>query len=377
VGDDLDDSVYKDRELITGASNFGAQKFAELAIKSLLAIHKPTGDVVFEEPDPDSPASWRKRASEAGCDMDALNWRNTWEFMRHPRACLAPVPAEKRTRDEPDSFIPSVFSSLASSPSTQDVEDLELGPYTGQGKILVYTTSKYLLEMANGLFFNTGAHTSELLLPLYHFARAGFDQFEFVTRDGMPTAVEEWNFAMAVAGNGFPAFEDKLRATAATHRDAMNSPKRTSEIPKDLSGYLGIFIPGGHAPIIETHLDSDLGALLRQAHAMDLPIMTLCHGPTALRSAALGGEFPFVGYKTKVFPDSADAQSPMVGYLPGYLKPEDQVGARLTELGMEIVGDDLDDSVYKDRELITGASNFGAQKFAELAITSLLAKYQN
>lgn len=322
-------------------------------------------------------ASLVHEASEAGCDMDALNWRNTWAFIRHPRACLAPVPAEKRTTDEPDSFIPSVFARLASSPSTKDVEDLELGPYTGQGKILVYTTSKYLVEMANGLFFNSGVHSSELLLPLYHFARAGFDQFEFVTRDGLPVAVEEWTFPLATAGNGFPAFEDKLRATAATHQDAMNSPKSTSEIPKDLSGYLGIFIPGGHGPLVEFHLDSDLGELLRQAHAMDLPIMALCHGPTALRAAALGGEFPFVGYKTKVFPDSTDDQSPKVGYLPGYLKPEDHAGARLTELGMEIVGDDLDDSVYKDRELITGASNLGSQKFAELAITSLLAKYQS
>lgn len=255
---------------------------------------------------------------------------------------------------------------------------MELGPYTGQGKILVYTTSKYLVEMANGLFFNSGVHTSELLLPLYHLARAGFDQFEFVTRDGLPVALEEWTFPLATAGGGFPAFEDKLRATAATHREAMNSPKRSSEIPKDLSGYLGIFIPGGHGPLVEFHLDSDLGALLRQAHASELPIMTLCHGLTSLRAAALGGEFPFVGYKTKVFPDATDDQNPTVGYLPGFLKPEDHVEAALMELGMEGVAPiDMDDTVYQDRELITGNTNLGAQKFSELAITSLLAKYQH
>ena len=277
----------------------------ELAIKSVLAKHQSgvslaaTGQHVQVQ-----------KAEEAGCDVEALDWRNAWHLVWQRRACLAPVPAEKRHPDDPDSFIPSVFSRLYASPSTSGVEDLELGPYTGQGKILVYTTSKYLVEMANGLFFNSGVHTSELLLPLYHLARAGFDQFEFVTRDGLPVALEEWTFPLATAGDGFPAFEDKLRATAATHREAMNSPKRSSEIPKDLSGYLGIFIPGGHGPLVEFHLDSDLGALLRQAHASELPIMTLCHGLTSLRAAALGGEFPFVGYKTKVFPDATDDQSP-------------------------------------------------------------------
>jgi len=313
---------------------------------------------------------------EAGCDVESLGWRSAWQLVWQRKACFAPVPAEKRHPDDPDSFIPSVFSRLYGSPATTGVEDLELGPYTGQGKILVYTTSKYLVEMANGLFFNTGVHTSEILLPLYHFARAGFDQFDFVTRDGLPIALEEWTFPMATAGNGFEAYEDKLRATAATHQAAMNSPKASSEVPKDLSGYIGIFIPGGHGPLVEFHLDGDLGALLRQAHATELPIMTLCHGPTALRAAALGGEFPFVGYKTRVFPDATDDQSPTFGYLPGLLKPEDHVEAALTALGMEVVDAAMDDAVFQDRELITGNTNLGSQKFSELAITSLLAKYQ-
>jgi len=58
------------------------------------------------------------------------------------------------------------------------------------------------------------------------------------------------------------------------------------------------------------------------------------------------------------------------------LKPEDQAESKLVELGMEIMNVELDDSVYQDRELITGSSNLGAQKFSEFAIPILLAKYQ-
>jgi len=304
------------------------------------------------------------------CDVSTLDFNNP------SPACLAPVQAEKRNIHEPDSFIPSVFSRIAFAPSTHGVHDLDLGTYTGQGKILVYGTSKYLLETAHGKLFNTGHHSSEMFTPLYHFGRAGFE-FVFVTSDGAPIAIEEWTFPMATAADGFPAFEDKLRATSATHQAAMNSPKLASEVDPDLSGYLAIFIPGGHAPLIDMHQDRSLGLLLRRAHEIELPILSLCHGPSALRSAALGGEFPFRGYKVKIFPDATDDSSPSLGYLPGHLKPEDHAAAQLVALGMELEGTELDDSVHQDRELITGMSNLAAQNFAEFAITSLLAKYQS
>lgn len=306
--------------------------------------------------------------AHADCDVATMD-------LVHPSdECLMPVLAEKRFPDEPDSYIPSVYSRVAFSPSTHGVHDLDLGFYRGSGKILVYSTSKYLVEMSNGKFFNSGVHTSEIFVPLRHFSRAGFE-FDFVTRDGGAIALEEWTFPMATAADGFPAYENLLRETAAKYSEEMSHPKRTAEIPKDLSGYLGIFIPGGHGPLVEFHLDADLGALLRQAHAMQLPVMPLCHGPTALRAAALGGEFPFKGYKTMIFPDSVDAWSPSVGYLPGHLDPEDWAESKLQELGMEIMNTEMDDSVFQDRELISGASNLGAQKFAELAIPILLARH--
>ena len=65
-----------------------------------------------------------------------------------------------------------VYSQRLSTSSTHNVTDLDLGTYTGNGKILVYGTSKWLVETADGKFFNTGGHTSEFLLPMYHFMRA-------------------------------------------------------------------------------------------------------------------------------------------------------------------------------------------------------------
>lgn len=309
-----------------------------------------------------------KESAQKVCDVATMDMQNP------SQECLAPVLAEKRSPGEPDSYIPSVYSRTAFSPSTHDVHDLQLGPYKGTGKILVYSTSKYLVEMANGKLFNSGVHTSEILLPMYHFARAGFDKFDFATRDGGAIAFENWTFPMATGTNGGEPYEHKLRDTADRYSQGLNNPMKTEDVAPDLNGYVGIFIPGGHGPLVEFHLDNAMGALLRKAHDMQLPILSLCHGPTVLRAAALDwkGEFPFKDYKTKMFPDAVDVWSPSVGYLPGQLKAEDHAEHQLKELGMQIMNTEMDDSVYQDRELISGASNQGAQKFAELAIQVLL-----
>lgn len=287
--------------------------------------------------------------------------------------------AEKRDPNEPDSYIPSKMSLYASGPpATHHVADLEKddaywhffpSQYKGAGKILVYATSKYLLNTSNGKFFNTGHHTSEFLLPLYHLMRAGFTNIDIATMDGGRVALEEWTFPLAA---GY--YEDKLRKTQADLKEKLENPMNIQEVNPDLHGYIAIFMPGGHGPVIEEHKDPTFGALLRKAHSKAMPLFAICHGPTALRSAALGGEFPFAGYKIAVFPDSMDDASPKFGYLPGYLKEEDKVEAHLKKLGMEVQNTEMDDMVVQDRELITGASQLAAQKFSKVAVQVLLSR---
>lgn len=299
------------------------------------------------------------------CIVASINWTNP-----QPE-CLAPQLATKRQVDDPDSYFPSVISYVSSAPATRGVEDFSVARNRSySGKILVYGTSKYLLETVDGRYFSTGHHSSELFLPMYHFDRAGFD-FDFVTSDGGAVAVEEWSFALATADGEFPAYEDKLRATYDMFKTEMSTPKLTADIPTDLSGYKGIFIPGGHGPLIEEHLDADLGVLLRQAHSMNLPVLSLCHGPNALRSGALGGEFPFAGYNFAMFPDAQDVISTSFGYLPSVPKEENQAERILKELGMNMMNTAMDDTVVEDRELLTGSSQLASQKFSVMAVAKL------
>ena len=222
--------------------------------------------------------------------------------------------------------------------------------------------------MINGKFFDTGHQASETFVPLYHFDKCGF-KIDIATPDGSAVAIEEWTFPMAVG------YDDKLREIQAKLEEKLAKPMKMTDIPLDLEAYAAIFLPGGHGPVIEQHKIEALGALLRSAHDKALPTISLCHGPSALRAAALGGEFPYKGYKLVVFPDKMDRMTPKFGYLPGYLKEEDWVEAKLKALGCEVQNKNMDDSTCVDRELITGASQVASQTLAVVAVKALAEKY--
>ena len=117
--------------------------------------------------------------------------------------------------------------------------------------------------------------------------------------------------------------------------------------------------------------DKNVGQVLRWAHNNDLFTISLCHGPGAFFATELGGgEFLYEGYNMCVFPDEVDAQTPMMGYLPGHMKVG--VSQRLKDLGVNVMNTEMDNSVCVDRKLITGASPLASDALGKLAAETLL-----
>lgn len=280
-----------------------------------------------------------------------------------------PRVAPKRVRSEPESFLPSSLSLRSGTPTIKDFKELDVvAPYAGDKKILVICTSKYLLEMANGKYFNTGHQASETFVTMYHLDKCGFE-FDIATPNGDAVAIEEWTFPLA------EGYEDKLRSIQRKLQAQLDAPMKLSEVAPDLAPYAGIFLPGGHGPVIEQPKIKQIGAILRVAHSIALPTISLCHGPAALLAAAIGGEFPYKGYKMVVFPDKTDRSTPKFGYLPGYIKEEEWLEQNLVNLGVLIQNKEMDDSTFVDRELITGASQEASQTLAVAAVQFLAEKY--
>lgn len=282
---------------------------------------------------------------------------------------LRPQPADayRRSEAEKPSFAPSALS-LSSSKLTEFAELTFARRYAGDKRILVLGTSQFLLPCVNGTFFNTGHHSTETLLPMYHLDKAGFE-FDIATADGAPLALEEWTFPLAVG------YEAELRQMQDKVREKLARPLRFEDVPEALDSYAAVFLPGGHGPLIDMHTHASLGRLLRSAHERGVTTVSLCHGPSGLRAAAVDGEFPYRGYKICVFPDSMDRLSPKLGYLPGRLAEEYQCEAKLAALGCLVQNRKMDDSVVVDRELVTGASQLAAQKTAEVVVRLLAEKF--
>ena len=130
-------------------------------------------------------------------------------------------------------------------------------------------------------FFNTGHHTTEMFVPAHHFSRSGFE-LEFATVAGKSITLEEWTIAEAWR------YELVIKAMRDSVFDGLTSPMKFDDIT-NLDEHAAVFIPGGHGPVIDLYLfpTPTLGRILCLAHSRDVTMISVYHGPNALRSAAL------------------------------------------------------------------------------------------
>lgn len=126
---------------------------------------------------------------------------------------------------------------------------------------------------------------------------------------------------------------------------------------------------GGHGALIGLPESEAVAEAIRWTLANDRHLISLCHGPAAF--LALGkGENPLNGYAICAFPDSADKQTPDIGYMPGHLTW--YFGEKLQAMGLTLVNSDIKGTVHKDRRVLTGDSPFAANALGKLAAEALL-----
>ena len=280
-----------------------------------------------------------------------------------------PQSDDKRPQPDPaedNAFFPSPYSlgQFTAPKSNLSGADYPNAYTGGRWKILVIGADERYLLTDNGTMFSTGNHPIETLLPMYHMDKAGFE-FDIATTSGNPVKFEWW---------AFPSEDAEIKGLFTKSRDQIKQPLKLADVVDALgpdSDYIGVFIPGGHGALIGLPESEDVRAALEWAQANDKFVISLCHGPAAF--LAVGEESDlFRGYQICAFPDTLDAQTPDIGYMPGHLTWK--FGEELKKMGFEILNKDISGAEHKDRKMLTGDSPLAGNALGLLAAGELLAE---
>lgn len=274
-------------------------------------------------------------------------------------------------KESDGAFSPSPLAlKLATKSKTDYDHTVYSNAYKGRKfKVMMVCSQERNMTMQNGKEFSTGNHPVEMLVPMLHLQQAGFD-IDIYTPTGKSVKVEMWAMPKKdeAVSKIYEKYKSKFENPGSLNDFVQNSMNKESP-------YIAIYIPGGHGAMLGLPENRDLEKVIIWAHEQDKYMLAICHGPAALLAANLSGEkdsFVYRGYKVAAFPDSVDKITPLFGYLPGHLPW--YFGAKLKELGVEIINSQANGTCHHDRKLITGDSPNAANKFGKMAAQALLSE---
>jgi putative intracellular protease/amidase len=258
----------------------------------------------------------------------------------------------------------------------------------GKGKILLIASSADKFELRDGKVIPAGFYLNELTVPIMSAVEAGYD-FVLASPKGTVPVMDERSRDASHFGNDEKAFHAAIDFVEKDPR-IQNPRTLRSVIDEGLDGYLGMFIPGGHPPMIDLMQDAEVGEILRHFHETSKPTVLLCHGPAAVaasipdtkafyaamnkgdtdaaKAAARGWQY--AGYRMTVFSNIEEAyveENVIHAKLKFYARD-----ALATAGGILLTNDGVfEPNVVEDRELITGQNPPSDHALAELFLKAL------
>jgi putative intracellular protease/amidase len=264
-----------------------------------------------------------------------------------------------------EDFMFSVFRSFA-----PDADDIRV-TFTHFSELNLATLRRVYLALVDTGMERVAAR--ELVEAAAYAAwRGGRDVIEVLGETGEVTGRLPRERIEEIRDDVWRASRDNALQVAETLAaiPGLQHPRRLAELTDaEITSCDGVFIPGGHGPMVDLADNADMGRVLRLMNGAGKTITALCHGPAALLSAAdQDGIWLFDGYKMTAFTDEEEdqTQAGRVG-MPWYL--EDALKNR------GAVFDDGDAAwvshVVVDRNLIT-AQNPGSSQAAADAVLKRL-----
>lgn len=239
-----------------------------------------------------------------------------------------------------------------------------------KGKVLVIGSNATEIEVQGGTR-KIGQYLNETVIPIWALQHADYETV-LATPSGAQPHLDE----TALSAQHFGGDEAVFRRAATFFA---NDPSMTQVRPlpavidKGLENYVGVFVPGGHAPVVDLMQDPDVGRILSHFHAHRKPTALICHGPIALiavlpaarefRAALVTGDkakavelakgWQYAGYKMTIYSNSESKPvEEQLFHAKMLFHVADALQMAGGQLSIGVV--DFDAHVVEDRELITG-----------------------
>lgn len=254
------------------------------------------------------------------------------------------------------------------------------------GKILVILSSQHRLELQDGKFLETGFYLNEFGVPAKRLVEAGYD-LVLANPKGTRPVLD----AVSDDASFFGKDENlhQMIKSFVLGLSGFDSPKTFQEIlEQGLDTFAGVFVPGGHAPMIDLISDANLGQILRHFHQHDKPTAMICHGPAATLAAQLdpigfvaakkadrdtpAQDWIYAGYTMTVFSNLEErlAESKMPANMQFHIESAlKDAGAK-----MDVAWIPMQAKVVVDRELVTGQNPSSDDTLATTFLNMLMQR---
>jgi putative intracellular protease/amidase len=257
------------------------------------------------------------------------------------------------------------------------------------GNVLIVLSDSDHLDLKDGKVFETGFYLNELMQPVKALLDAGHE-ITFATPKGTTPSVDKTSIDKMYFGGDAAAMKDSEVRLAdlgllSSDKSPVVSLARVEQIGYD--HFDAIYVPGGHAPMQDLLVSTELGNLLRYFHENGKTTALACHGPIALLStmadakgfvgrfettgtAKVNADWIYAGYKLTVFSNREEEMAKELlngGEMKFY--PQDaltQAGGQFSQAEVPFAG-----HVVVDRELITGQNPASAPAVAQELLSRL------
>ena len=189
-----------------------------------------------------------------------------------------------------------------------------------RGEVLVLLSSETTLPLKAGKTMTSGYYLNELGVPAAALLDAGYDLTLVTPKGNRPQADKS-----SIDPQYFGGSQQEMGRIASVV-DGLLAPGKVLSLKEVLQSgperYAGLFIPGGHAPLIDLATDPEVGTLLRHFHDNRKPTAAICHGPIAL----LAAQGDAAGFEQSVIAGKADGAREWIydGYWMTIFSDEEQ-----------------------------------------------------